>query len=679
MNKTGSRTMLPRVADLERSVQWTSLASDIDDLERRRVDDRPVIRTIERHAYQRGSMPEVQRVCTVRFRDDDRDALSQRDPDNSYLRESENSRWSWKPRTDFEREYFYKDYKDYYCGDSGARFEPAVYEISPGDRSHPREKEEEEARRSYGSPTVPRSSSSSTRHPAGLEKEHFSDSRDRLHEIFAHNRYLRRQFFASSGNSRRDCNGSQGSRNLGRSNRSEASRRCTGFGSTETLASQSNQSSMSSINDRKSRTQTTRTPEEEEEEYDALVEFARRNNVVPRRKLNGDVQRDGKVLVNILPGSEIRRVDVKNVPNVNLGVANNEHVASPSVKVARNRSTRDNRGTLDNLAAWIRKRNLPEYIFGGDPRIESRRDGTSLPSRCDGNGYHQFTRDDSERNGWNRLSRNEISVDRVSASVAFRNDGGIRKDLCKSLPNLTVQRRNLEAPLYVARTVNVPESDDYDIDSHIARSGHGSGKCRGQRSGRRCEGRARSISRGQSISDATTVSPIERLTPRSKMTRVPPPPPLDLSMVNEQCERIEAAERRYLNDYRVDVAILRSHEEDLAKDQLTEKSAEKERRDRIENGDPPRNRQSRGREDDGRRSSCLRKSADALGSSPQLVDDRKSFASDSRMTVDSVGTHRRPIDPDASPLFDQTSPIGGLHAAGSTLPSTVYGPIPYSQ
>lgn len=677
--------MLPRVADLERSVQWTSLANDIDDLERRRrADDRPMAHTIERHTYQRGSMPEIQRACTIRC-DDDRDALSQRDPDN--YPEPENSRWSWKPRTDFEREYFYKDYKDYYCGDSGARFEPAVYEVSAGDPSYL----QAEARRPYGSPAR---FSSSARHPVGLEKEHFSDSRDRLHEIFEHNRYLRRQFFAdTTGNARRNCNGLH-SKNLSRSN--QTSRRCTGFGSTETLTSQSNQSSMSSINDRKSRTQTTRTPEEEEEE-DALVEVARRNNVVSRRKFNidlsrvdrkSDVRRDGKVLVNILPGSEIRRVDVTNVPAVNLEEANNE----------RNET---------DLGAWRRKRGLPEYIFG-DTKIDSRRDGT-LPSRYNKNyrdAGDRPARDKAERN-WNRLSQNEIypwtisegeRLECVSANVGSRSDGGTRRDLCKSMPNLTIQKQNLDAPLYVARAVNVPEerssSDDYALDSHIARSCHGSSQCREQRSGRR-EGPTRSIGRGQSVSEATTISP-ERLTLRSKVgTRVPPPPPLDLSMVNEQCERMEADERRYLNDYSVDVAILRSHE-DLAKDLLI--VAENERWDRvksvvgnsIENGDAPRNDQSCGR-NDGRRTSFPRKSCGDLSlvddlRSPRLVKDCKSFTSDPPMTVDPVRIHRRPIDPDASrrdrrasPLFDQTSPIGGLHAAGSTLRSTVYGPIPYSQ
>ncbi|XP_070158305.1 uncharacterized protein [Polyergus mexicanus] len=680
MNEMGSGTRLPRVADLEQSVQWTSLANDIDDLERRRrrADDRPMAYTIERHTYQRGSMPEIQRACTIRC-DDDRDALSQRDPDN--YPEPENSRWSWKPRTDFEREYFYKDYKDYY-GDPGARFKPAVYEVSAEDPSYL----QVESRRPYGSPAR---FSSLARHPVGLEKEHFSDSRDRLHEIFEHNRYLRRQFFAdTTGNKQRDCNGLH-FRNLSRGN--QTSRRCTGFGSTETLTSQSNQSSMSSINDRKSRTQTTRTPEEEE---NALVEVARRNNVVPRRKFNvnssrvdrkSDVRRDGKVLVNILPGSEIRRVDVTNAPTVNLEEANNE----------RNET---------DAGAWRQKRGLPEYIFGGDTKIDSRRDGT-LPSRYNKN--HRDAGDGAERN-WNRLSRNEIYPRTISEgerlecfSINFgsRSDGGTCRNLCKSMPNLTIRKQNLDAPLYVARAFNVPEerssSDGYALESHIARSCHGSSQCREQRTGR-CEGPTRSIGREQSISEATTVS-LERLTPRSKVgTRVPPPPPLDLSMVNEQCERMEADERRYLNDYSVDVAILRSHE-DLAKDLLI--VAENERWDRvkgiagdgIDNGGPSPNDRSCGR-NDGRRTSFPRKSREDLSlandlRSPQLVKDCKGFTSDLPMTVDPVRIHTRPIDPDASrrdrrassPLFDQTNPIGGLCAAGSTLRSTVYGPIPYSQ
>lgn len=699
MIRTGSKTILPRVADLERSVQWTSLANDIHNLERRRDVSgvRPVARTIERHTYHRGSMPEMQRACTV-LCDDDRDALSQRD---SYV-EPENSRWSWKPRTDFEREYFYKDYKDYY-GDSGAaRFEPAVCEISAGDRSYL----QEEAR-TYGSP-VARFSSATRRRPIGLEKEHFSNSRDRLHEIFEHNRYLRRQFFAdTSGNASRNPNGLH-SKNFNRSN--QTSRHCTGFGSTETLTSQSNQSSMSSINDRKSRTQTTRTPEEEEEE-DALVEFARRNNVVPHRKFNNssqendnDARKDGKVLVNILSGTEIRHIDVRNVPAVNPEETSNErNEGSPIVEVARDATCEqrilDNQCREDetDLGTWHGKRNLPEYIFGGDTKIGSRRDETLPSNRRNKNGYHCDARDESERD-WNRFSQNEICPwtilenERLNRNVASRNDGRMRQDLCKSLPNLTVRKQNLDAPLYVARAVNVPEersaSDDYTLDSHIVGSGHGSGQCREQRSGRR-EGPTRSIGRGQSISEATTVS-LKRLTSRSKIGKVPPPPPLDLSMVNEQCERMEADERRYLNDYSVDVAILRSHE-DLVKDLLTVAENKRDRVvgniTRIDDVGPSRSDQFCGR-NDGRRPSFLRKSCGDLSladdlRSPQLVNDCRNFTGDPRMTVDPV---RRPIDPDASrrdrrasPLFDQTSPIGGLYAAGSTLPSTVYGPIPYSQ
>lgn len=702
MNKMGSKTMLPRVADLERSVQWTSLANDIHNLERRRdvsgvsptrrADDRSVTCAIERHTYHRGSMPEVQRACTV-LCDDDRDAFSRRDSD-SYP-EPENSRWSWKPRTDFEREYFYKDYKDYYCG-SGARFEPTVYEVSAGDRSYL----QEEAR-----------SSSAARQPIGLEKEHFSNSRDRLHEIFEHNRYLRRQFFAdTSGNAPRGSSGLH-SKNFGRTNQTETPRRCTGFGSTETLTSQSNQSSMSSINDRKSRTQTTRTPEEEDEE-DALVEFARRNNIVPHRKFNmnssgidresdDDVRKDSKVFVNILPGSEIKRV--RNVPVVNPEEVNNERnegFRSSILEVARE-ATREQR-ILDNqcredetdLDAWRRKRNLPEYIFGGDTKIDSRRDGTLPSNRCIKNVARDRPARDKLERSWNRLSQNEVWTipenERSNCDVASRDDGRIRQVLCKSLPNLTIQKQSLDGPLYVARAVNVPEerstSDDYALDSHIARSGHGSGQCREQRSGRR-EGPMRSIGHGQSISEATTVS-FKHLTSRSKPRKVPLPPPLNLSTVNEQCERMEADERRYLSDYSVDVALLRSHE-DLVKDLLIVAENKRDRVGgnitRISDVGPPRSDQFCGRNEGGRLS--LRKSCGDLSlvddlRSPQLVNDRKSFISDPRMTVDPV---RRPIDPDASrhdrrasPLFDQTSPIGGLYA-GSTLPSTVYGPIPYSQ
>lgn len=552
------RTMLPRVEDLEHSVQWISLANDIDDLERLRHRGRPVLRRekrgaiAERHTYQRASMPEMQRACTIRC-DDDRTV--------DHLDEPRNSRWSWKPRTDFEREYFYKDYKDYYYGDP---------DKPPSFDEPPRETRERPAE----------SPRPSTRYAAaGLEREHYSDSRERLHEIFEHNRYLRRQFFAEAPAGARQDSRAGFTRSLGRSSQ-DASRRYTGFGSTETLTSQSNQSSVSSVNDRKSaRGRTTRSPEEEEEEEDVLTELVGKSDVVAPSRAQGrknEARRDVKVLVNILPGSEIQRVE---------NAARRMH----------DKSFQCDETDRDDARRRERKP-IPEYIFGGGGA------GADLRTRAERKRFSEH---------------------------GTRTSG--------SLPNLTVARRNLDEPLYVARAVNVPGEE------------------------RRIEGTrsTRSIGRGQSAATAD-----ERLTPRSSGVKArTPPPPLDLSAVNERCERMEAAEKRRLNDYSVDVAILRSHE-DLVEDMLAGGSERAIKDVVVGSVQPPRK-------------SCDLSLIDEL-QSPQLVNNCKSdprpvapIETSSRCRIDAGRRDRA-----TSPLFD---PIGGPHAAGSALPSTVYGPIPYSQ
>ncbi|XP_020282853.1 uncharacterized protein LOC109854315 isoform X1 [Pseudomyrmex gracilis] len=716
LNRTGEvGTMLSRVEDLERSAQWTSLANDINELERLRLVDarRPAIRRdkrgIEKHTYQRGSMPEVQRACTVHF-DDDRDTISLRDPG------SENSRWSWKPRTDFEREYFYKDYRDY-CnggGDSGKYFEPTYHELATRDRSY--------ARCSYESPAR----SSSVRYPAGLEKEHLSDSRERLHEIFEHNRYLRRQFFAAAnvpGNARQNCVYARNS--SGRSNQESSScGRCAiGFGSTETLTSQSNQSSVSSINERKCRAQTTRSPEE-----DSLSELAGRNNADPSAIDRGDQRTgDGRVLVNILPGSEVRRVDVRNVAaSVRLDEASNERSENSSsaaiIEEVRFRNPKRQPEMLDkssqcDITENDRERNLPEYIFGEEAGRsefdETRRDGNSLGERRNDRRLGDFERNRFPDTRSERISaaNGRLNSGETRRSIAREDDNRIRE--VTAAPNLTIVKRS--TPLYIARAVRVSEeTESSDCEPRVAMSSRESNQ-RGEKERRseerreEIEGRTRSIGHEQSTVSTTldeeeSVVPSNCLTALSRVKLARIPPPLDLSAVNEQCEYMESNERRCLNDYSVDVAILRN-QEDLLEDLLTA-VVRNERTGNLRNigrndvssgtfdvgiiGDGRRC----GRKDDGRRRPMMRPLHKSCGDlslsnellqSPQLVNNYKS-SGDLRATDDdaSFGTLRGSIDPDdrrrnraAGPLFDQTNPIGGLHAAGSTLPSTVYGPIPY--
>lgn len=168
-------------------IERARLAGSIDDLGRiysRRNRGSRKLGRFERHLVQHRSMPKVQKADLVCIQTHDKDRPKRHSVEIGAV---DRDRWPFKPRTDFERTYF--DDLDSYEGRSKT----------------------------------------------------FQASRERLHEIFEHNRYLRRKFFADMpGSSAPDLKFT--GTNTG-----------TGFGSTETVTSQSNHSGESS-NGRKSRT-----------------------------------------------------------------------------------------------------------------------------------------------------------------------------------------------------------------------------------------------------------------------------------------------------------------------------------------------------------------------------------------------------------------------------------------
>lgn len=194
----------------------------------------------ERHAVQRRSMPEIQKADLVYVNaQGGRRAME--------YRSHEDGLNDWKPRTEFERSYFGNDnfHEDrpssslnyYECNDHHllkdqnsnlVAIEPKEDPIDPA-----------EIPRRIDDYVVPHS-------------PEFRTSRDRLHEIFEHNRYLRRKFFA-------DLPGSTPKSSLSSSKfRSFPASKTLGFGSTETLTSQSN---GSSTDGRKSRAEFGNTPD----------------------------------------------------------------------------------------------------------------------------------------------------------------------------------------------------------------------------------------------------------------------------------------------------------------------------------------------------------------------------------------------------------------------------------
>lgn len=211
-----SNRNLMRVDDLEKSIEWASLAHEINDLEKmchlnnHRHSKKPLPKY---QNYERHSMPQMQKATSVWI--DDLESRRQSTPDH----------WSWKPKTEFERSYFFEDYQDQFENNHQKPYNyPEDYE-----KDHGKSLNEEK-----------------------LSNSNYKGTRERLHEIFERNRYLRKQFFSNYvTDSPKDFESRRKYNNMG-------------FGSTETLTSQSNQSSISSI-DRKPRSRVNITPELETE------------------------------------------------------------------------------------------------------------------------------------------------------------------------------------------------------------------------------------------------------------------------------------------------------------------------------------------------------------------------------------------------------------------------------
>ncbi|OXU31813.1 hypothetical protein TSAR_002028 [Trichomalopsis sarcophagae] len=264
---------LPRVRELENSPEWTSLRNDIDDLRRfsrlpRRLRTRFANNSshqrqnFERHAVQRRSMPEIQRADLVYLK-----LRSEEDGNmgDQMFRSEKQLNYDWKPRTEFERSYF-GDIQEqprpssslnyYECNDQHLlkdldkvnKFDQNSNLIVPESRTKDALDED------YDPAEIPRRIDDFVV-PHSPE---FRTSRDRLHEIFEHNRYLRRKFFADMPIGANDNdNGVKPKLQIP----AAVAKTTSGFGSTETLTSQSNQSAGSSTDGRKSRADFGNTPD----------------------------------------------------------------------------------------------------------------------------------------------------------------------------------------------------------------------------------------------------------------------------------------------------------------------------------------------------------------------------------------------------------------------------------
>lgn len=314
-----SNTSLPRVEDLEKSAQWTSLAEEINHLEKmcrlnnHRHSKKPVLKF---HNYQKHSVPQVQKALSVWI--EPSTEMTEGLARNSELSKpdvGETYPWSWRPKTEFERTYFFDDYSQCkFQDDSPKRYGSFPYNESFSQNT---ESQRSTQHRKDQSPLL---RTDQSRRPFDVDKfsqvynrinEHYgsessySGTRERLHEIFERNRYLRRKFFSSMPGNDAASYATEFPKGFDDKNPGAVSKYTNnGFGSTETLTSQSNQSSISSINDRKSRGVLNVTPELVEE-GSCVGESPRKSECLKNTSHVTSTPKGSKLLVKIVPGNEV--------------------------------------------------------------------------------------------------------------------------------------------------------------------------------------------------------------------------------------------------------------------------------------------------------------------------------------------------------------------------------------
>ncbi|KAK1120735.1 hypothetical protein K0M31_010939 [Melipona bicolor] len=729
---------LSRVDDLEKSPQWASLTNEINDLEKlcRLNNHRHSRRQPLRYNYHRYSMPQMQKATSVWIESgDELNDDFQTNNDFSKSDAEETYRWSWRPKTEFERSYFL-DY-DYdregnfqYHPRSQKRYSPLRYDEPLNENVNGEGSTEYQAR--YNSSDRSRNPFDENKYSVNYGRIYndneaaYSGTRERLHEIFERNRYLRRKFFASMpGN---DTAGYDFPKGYESKNPGTVSK-YSGFGSTETITSQSNQSSISS-NDRKSRCQSNVTPELVEEE-NCNSEFSQRTSYSKNSSTNvSHIQggrilsttRNGKLLVNIAPsGNELYEIEEPT------DTRNTVSVENPSLTPEQEFDSSSNS-----------KHDLDHVEQGGTTsRYEPNKDQSEdayFPKTNAGAGDFRNLKD-QRTTGNNYRSNGNIESNSESISEANRSNGTLYdksenwtggkigstsewnslENVCKSLPNLSFYEKTSDfsssnnlstnsSLRYCSKsaTTNIPSVRDREIskeDKPILRRYFGS-----------------EIDLSNIRGEPTSLT-----LRRVKVTKVPPP--LDLSRVNETYEEVEALERKRSNA--VNVSLVRNYDRPLEGQAAIIRDECPSDDNREDRGQKKSDGTSRG--NDGRRAETtvsevgnylrrdnadqcqqrmeelsprfergLHKSCGDLTAtgdlrSPQLVNNYNNSTIDLRASGSSFRVNLeqssqvagleafRERRRDVVPLSDHMNSISGPQAgSGSTLPS-VYGPIPYSQ
>lgn len=732
--------LFPLVEDLERSVQWTDLANNIGDLERNYPRRRTARKNreydnLERYTVRRRSMPEVQKADLVYVHRPQEENSPRIEATPSPLSPGRPAspkvkRLTWKPRTEFERSYFgeetledqpfspnenhptyqnehqpiYQNQQEIYKNDPYLHRQ--IYQNSLID--------EDEASPVYQEDCQPCQIEEDTDQKLDLkgkeesvgessfieiskkpveklkdENSSFRGSRERLQEIFEYNRYLRRQFFAEIPGNRSQRRSTISGKLVSPVRNQETTKYVgAGFGSTETLTSQSNQSADSITNGRKSRADFSNTP---------------------------DSVDDDKPFINILGENEIQ---FRSFKGTNLGRQTNQ------VDVEKAKNERND--AINKSQVGDKNKSMPKVYFGMETETYEY-EGLNLldrfQNRIEDNKRSSFETERLNRLGWDGHCRYQIeetfqnkkfpskfhqslpnlpdldqpdSISRVSVNGSTHNISIPDHEVSKLLVN-TEGDFPSSAYTYKPLPTNLAP-EEVDDSKFFASCVHIS---------------------DSSDSKASTPSSIRK---RKKNV----PPPLDLSTVNERYERYDELERNVMPTYTVDVTkvsqgvvtvvtntncsdseirnkdsirsnelirykdLMRSKDISLGNSNLVEFSSNLSRSSSFLQKncrESERDKEVLGTKNLNKSCCDLTNSGDLL--SPQLVNNFKNSLADlSRCTSPPSVIHpnpnfqRRnsvPNSSDCNPQWDQHNQISKhTSGTGTTLPS-VYGPIPYSQ
>ncbi|CAD1473266.1 unnamed protein product, partial [Heterotrigona itama] len=725
---------LPRVDDLENSAQWASLTNDINDLEKlcRLNNHRHSRRQPLRSNYQRYSVPQMQKATSVWIESgDELNDDFETSNDFSKSNTAGTYRWSWRPKTEFERSYFLDDYDQ----EGSFQCHPRAQKRYSSLRCN--ENVNDEGCNGYQ--VARRDSSHRSRNPFDEDKcsvnygriydnePAYSGTRERLHEIFERNRYLRRKFFASMpGN---DTAGYDFPKGYESKNPGTVSK-YSGFGSTETITSQSNQSSISS-NDRKSRCQSNVTPELVEQEtcnneFSHSTSSTNVNHVQGGRILS--TTRHGKLLVNVAP-SENELYEIKKPTGIRNTVFNSKpgqefNSLSNSKHDLDNveQSGRTSRYELSECQSGERGINESDYVATGvsqqwqETDKPGNYDSTNdFPKRRFQNLNDQRTSADNSRHlrattrdnyGSNETLYNK-SKNRTRNKFNSTNEWDSLESVCKSLPNLSFYEKTSDSsssvfPANSPSTNNCSKSATTNIRSVRDRETKESEPI---------------LRRFGSQIDLSNIraEPTSFTLRRVKVTKVPPP--LDLSRVNETYEEVEALERKRLNT--VNQSLVRNYDrrclEAIIRDECpsddNREGCGQKKPDGTSRGNDERRTETVSevgnylrrvnadqcqqtkeelspRFERGLHKSCGDLTATVDLRSPQLVNNYNNSTIDLRASGCRLNVHPEQSSQVAGleafrqrrrvvPLSDHVNSISGPQAgSGSTLPS-VYGPIPY--